>query len=260
MAVTVTAVIIGSVLVVSDVARAVDVNSPPRISIGGASVVEGNMNRRFLRFSVTLSWPAPGPITVQYATGDPGDSATAPADYVAKAGTLSFTAKQRNKFVAVRTQVDTIVEGDQTFTMKLSSPSGASLGIDTATATIIDDDPPVGNRVSIGDATIVEPCAGPKVLTSVMITLAARLNTSEVVNVVTGPLSGGATAGVDYTAMNKTFTFAAGNFTKELKVPILSDLALEGAEQFQVTLTLISGAAPVGKATGTVTIIDCQPT
>jgi hypothetical protein len=240
---------------------ALDVNDPPRISIGGSSVVEGNMNRRFLRFMVSLSWPAPGPITVQYATGAGGDSASAPADYVSKSGTLTFKAKQRSKYFPVRIQVDNMVEGDETFTATLSNPTNASLGISTATATIIDDDPPAGNRVSIGDSVVPESCAGPKNPTSVMITLAARLGSPEVVQVTTAPMPVvSAVAGVDYIAMNKTFTFAAGNFTKELKVPILTDVLLEGNEQFRVTLTLLSGPAPVGKAEGIVTILDCQPT
>jgi hypothetical protein len=260
LAVAVAALCIASTIGVP-AAEALDVTGPPRISIGGASVVEGNMNRRFLRFSVSLSWPAPGPITVQYATGADGDSAGSPADYLAKSGTLTFTAKQRFKFIAVRTEVDTAVEGDETFTATLSNPTGASLGISTATATIIDDDPPAGNRVSIGDSVVAESCAGPKNPTSVMITLASRLNVPEVVQVATAPMPVvSAVAGVDYTAVNKTFTFAAGNFTKELRVPIHTDVLLEGDEQFRVTVTLISGPAPVGKAEGTVTILDCQPT
>lgn len=242
-------------------ADAVDVTGPPRISIGGSSVVEGNMNRRFLRFTVALSWPAPGPITVQYATGAPGDTAEAPADYVTRTGTLTFKAKQRSKMFPVRIQVDNLVEGDETFTVTLSNPVNASLGIDTATATIIDDDPPAGNAVSIGDSVVPEACAGNKYPTSVMITLAARLGAPEVVQVATAPMPAeSAVAGVDYTPMNKTITFAAGNFTKELKVPIHADVLLEGNEQFRVTLTLLSGPAPVGKAEGTVTILDCQPT
>jgi hypothetical protein len=80
------------------------------------------------------------------------------------------------------------------------------------------------------------------------------------VQVATGPLPDGATAGVDYTTTTKTFTFSDGQYTKELKVPIVADVVFEGTEQFQVTLTVISGSVPVGKANGTVTILDCQPT
>jgi hypothetical protein len=242
-------------------AEALDVTGPPRISVGGSSVVEGNANRRFLRFTVVLSWPAPGPVRVHYATGDPGDSAQAPSDYAARSGTLEFKAKQRSKMFPVQIQVDTSVEGNESFTVTLSNPINASLAVDTATATIIDDDPPGGNRVSIGDSVVAESCAGPKNPTSVMITLAARLNAPEVVQVATAPMPVvSAVAGVDYTAMNKTITFSAGNFAKELRVPIHPDVVLEGNEQFRVTLTLVSGAAPVGKAVGTVTILDCQPT
>lgn len=242
-------------------ADALDVTGEPRVSIGGSSVVEGNGNRRFLRFQVSLSWPAPAPVTVQYATGAGGDSATAGSDYIAKSGTLTFKTKARFKFVSVLVHVDTQVEGDETFTVALSNPTGASLGVDTATATIIDDDPPVGSRVSIGDSTVVESCAGLKNPTSVMITLSGRLNEPEVVQVATAPMpTVSAVAGADYTAMNKTFTFTAGNITKEIRVPIHSDVLLEGDEQFRVTLTVLSGPAPVGKAEGIVTIVDCQPT
>jgi hypothetical protein len=259
------AVVVAAMVVVPVVgvpaADALDVSGPPRISIGGGSVVEGNANRRFLRFTVSLSWPAPAPITVQYATGAGGDSATAATDYIAKSGTLTFKAKARSKFVSVLVHVDTQVEGNETFTMALSNPTNASLGVGSATATIIDDDPPVGSRVSIGDSTVVESCAGLKNPSSVMITLSGRLGSPEVVQVATAPMpTVSAVAGVDYTAMNKTFTFTAGNITKELRVPIHTDVLLEGDEQFRVTLTVLSGVAPVGKAEGIVTIVDCQPT
>src|SRR4051794_23630797 len=59
---------------------------PPRISIGGGGVVEGHLTRRHIRFTITLSWPAPAPVTVNYVTGVVGDAAESPTDYKAKSG------------------------------------------------------------------------------------------------------------------------------------------------------------------------------
>ena len=55
-------------------AGALDLTSAPRISVGGGSVVEGHMTRRFIRFVVTLSWPAPTNVTVNANNGGPVSS------------------------------------------------------------------------------------------------------------------------------------------------------------------------------------------
>lgn len=228
---------------------------PPRISVGGGSVVEGHMTRRYIRIPVTLSWPASTTVTVDYATAD--ITASAGPDYKAKAGKLTFKAGQTYKGLAVLVWPDDSVEGDETFALNLTNATNASIGIGTGIGTIIDDDPNPGPRVSIGDSTVPETCAGHPVPLSVVVTMSVMQNSAEVVQVST--TDGSATSPADYKGSTKNFTISSGQDLKQFKVPIQPDTVVEGTETLTVNLTVVSGAEKVGKATGTVTILDCDP-
>jgi Calx-beta domain-containing protein len=233
------------------------VTGPPRVLISSNSSVEGQMTRRYLRFTVDLSWPSTSTVTVQYATSD--ITGTAGPDYVAKSGTLTFLPGQQVKFIPVLTWADRIVEGDETFNVTLSNPTNATLGNATGTGTIIDDDPNVGPRVSVGDAMVSEVCAGKKASAAVVVTMSIIQSSPVTVHVATS--DGTAAAGSDYTAVSKTLTYTNGQILKEIKIPIWPDLLTEGDESFTVTVTVVSGPTNVqtSKATGTVTILDCVP-
>jgi len=67
---------------------------------------------------------------------------------------------------------------------------------------------------------------------------------------------GTASAGSDYEATAGTLTFAAGETTKTINVPILTDGQQEGAENFLVTLANAAGGDVIGEpATALVTIL-----
>jgi hypothetical protein len=66
------------------------------------------------------------------------------SDYVGASGTLTFTEGQTQQTVAVSVLDDTVVEGDETFTLTLSNAVGATLATATATGTIQDDEVPTG--------------------------------------------------------------------------------------------------------------------
>jgi hypothetical protein len=82
------------------------------------------------------------PVTVGYATAD--GTASAPEDYTAASGTLTFAPGETAKTVSVAVVGDTLVEGDETFSLVLSGPVNATLAgalaTATATATISNDD------------------------------------------------------------------------------------------------------------------------
>ena len=93
-----------------------------------------------LRFTVTISLPPDGPVTVSYATAD--GTATAGQDYTATDGKLTFPAdSDAAQPVQVPITDDDVHEGDETFSLRLSDPLGAALVVSAATATIVDDDP-----------------------------------------------------------------------------------------------------------------------
>jgi chitinase len=113
-------------------------NDAPTISINNPTTVEGNTGTKNLTFTVTLSHAATSTITVQFATAD--GTAVAPADYTAKSGTLTFTAGQLSKTIAVAIKGDLAVEPNETFFVNLSNPTNATIADDQGIGTINNND------------------------------------------------------------------------------------------------------------------------
>ena len=123
----------------------------PELSIAGAQAAEGD---DALVFALTLSEASDAPVTVAYATGD--GTAAAGADYDAASGTLTFAAGETARTLRVSLRDDAAHEGDETLTLALSAPSGATLAEDEATGTILDDDPAPRPGLRISDAAVTE--------------------------------------------------------------------------------------------------------
>ena len=82
-------------------------------------------------------------ITVDYATSD--GTATVGEDYTSASGTLTIAAGSTAGTISVPVTDDTVADGDETFSLTLSNPTGAKLDGDVAelvaTGTIEDDEP-----------------------------------------------------------------------------------------------------------------------
>ena len=225
--------------------------SLPELSIGDAPVSEGAGNAVF---TVTLSAESDDEVTVGYATSD--GTATAEDDYTTTSGKLTFAAGDRTKTISVPVVDDTDVEQSETFTVTLSGASGATipLGSESGTGTIADNDgvqPPSLPELSIGDASVGEG-AGNAVFT---VTLSEA--SADEVTVDYATADGMAEAEDDYTTTSGTLTFAAGDRTKTISVPVVDDTDVEQSETFTVTLSGASGATiPLGSESGTGTIAD----
>lgn len=89
-------------------------------------------------FTVSLNIPSATPVTVYYTTAS--GSATAGSDFTPVSGTLTFAPGQTTKTIVVSTLNDSLVEGNETFTLNLSNPVGATVTRAQATGTITDDD------------------------------------------------------------------------------------------------------------------------
>jgi predicted extracellular nuclease len=109
------------------------------ISIGDASVAEGNDGTTLLVFTVTRSSNADD-FTIDFATAD--GTAAAGSDFLAAAGTLSFTAGGAlTQQVEVMVNGDVLAELDETLTVTLSNLVGGGTVTDgSGTGTIVNDD------------------------------------------------------------------------------------------------------------------------
>jgi chitinase len=150
---------------INDIAAGHDLPPPlPTLSVGDASVTEGNSGTQDLAFMVTLSAQATSPVTVAYATGN--GTATAGSDYTTASGTLTFAPGQTTQIVHVQVAGDSTVESNETLTLNLSAPNGATIADGTATGTIINDDvappppPPPLPGLSISNSSVVEGTPG----------------------------------------------------------------------------------------------------
>ncbi|MCY4152573.1 MAG: hypothetical protein OXE94_10115 [Aestuariivita sp.] len=241
----------------------IDDDDAPSFAIADASATEGDA----VTFTVTRSGATGAAATVKWNTAaDTSEDATAAAtsDYTAvtTAQTLSFAVSETTKTVTVATTADTLHEGDETFLVKLSAPTGGTTLADAeATGTITDDDAePTGIALSVTPNSVAENAA-----TAATVTVTATVEggttyaTETTVNITVGDSDDSAKSDTDYAAV-KAFdiaipagaTSAAGTFSLD---PTDDKLA-EGDE----TLT-VDGASSSRKVTATeVTITDDEGT
>lgn len=132
----------------------------PRLSIGDARAAEGNGEMAHFMFMVELDTVSTAAVTVGFATSS--GTATAGVDYAATSGTLVFAPGVQSQMVHVEILGDTVHEPDETITVTLSNPSGASIAAASALGTIVDDDgsPALTPGLSVSDASAPESRSG----------------------------------------------------------------------------------------------------
>ena len=108
----------------------------PTISISDVTVVEGLTNPTLAAFAVALSSSSTQTVTVNYATI--ALTATAGVDYSNTTATLTFAPGETVKTVNVPIINDNLNEVDETFRVKLSNPTNATVAVFSATGTITD--------------------------------------------------------------------------------------------------------------------------
>ena len=237
-------------------ARSVRNDSPePELSIGDVTVDEGDGTAQF---TVTLDLASGETVTVDYATAN--GTALAGSDYTAASGTLTFAAGDTSKTIDVLVTDDSLGEGDEDFTVTLSSASNAGMSDGEATGTITDNEIPT---LTIADATATEGA-------SVSFTVTLDPESSSDVTVAYATSDGTATAdsadpdGADYTApaSGAELTISAGRTSETISIATGDDTVDEDDETFTLTLSNPSSNAELGvqkTATGTIEDDDTDP-
>ncbi|BBY60113.1 hypothetical protein MSAR_32490 [Mycolicibacterium sarraceniae] len=230
----------------------------PSVSITDTTLVEGNAGTNSAAFTVTLSKASTKTVTVSYTTAD--GTATAGQDYTASTGTVTFAPGVVSQVINVGVLGDATVEPDETFTVVLSSPSGATLGRTTATGTITNDDATEVKlpTVSIAGDTVPEGDSGTTAL-PFTVTLSKPSTTTITLTYTTS--NGSATAGQDYTAATGTVTFAPGAVSQVITISVTGDTTVEPNETLTVTLSNPTGATiATASAAGTIVNDDTATT
>jgi hypothetical protein len=216
-------------------------------------MAEGNAGQTAFRFTASLDQAQSAPVTVDFATANA--TATAPSDYTANTGTITFAPGETAKTVTVQVNGDTAVESDETFNVNLANATGnATIADTTGVGTIVNDDQPAtASRISIGDARIAEGNAGQ---TAFRFTAALDQAQSAPVTVDFATANGTATAPSDYAATTGTLTFAPGETAKTVTVQVNGDTRKERDETFAVNLSNATGNATIADAHAVGTIAN----
>jgi len=184
--------------------------------------------------------------TVRYSTTN--TTASAPSDYIATNGLLSFAAGVTTNTFAVAVINDVIAENNETFTVRLTSPTNCSLGTSNLVVTITTNDSAI---LSFSVATnLVSETNGTLTFT---VNRTGTTNNAVTVAFTTTNIS--ASSSTDYSATNGTLSFAAGETSKTFTTDITDDDTQETNETFRAILSNPTDAR-ITVGTNLVTIVD----
>ena len=221
-------------------------SAPPDVIVG-----EGD---GFVDLPVRLSVPGLSTVTVAYTNANSSaiGSTSCNFDYVGVNGTLSFAPGETTKTIRIDLLDCPDVEGFQSFTLELSSPTNATIARASTRVGIVDNDTLAATpALFVRDTTADEKDGNARV--SVLLGGTAGQATGSTVTVTYTTLNGGAIAGSDYTTTTGTLTFAPGETAKTILIPISDDTTTEPTESLTLELTNPTNAT-ITKESGTIRI------
>jgi hypothetical protein len=169
--------------------------------------------------------------TASVAVSHLDGTATAPEDFAAVAGTLTFGPGEVVRSISVPIVADGVPEGNEKWSLKLDDPSGgATLGAWSQVQVALHDGDPGAPFFAIADAAASEGDAG---VTSLDFTITLS-PTDHDVEVEWWTEDGTASAGDDYIATGGTVLFHPGEPQKLVQVSIEGDTLEEGDEVLHV--------------------------
>ncbi len=218
----------------------------PRVTVDGVRVDEAD---GFARFVVRLDRPSTGVVGMRYATVE--GTANAGRDFTAAAGDLYFAPGETAKTIEVTLLDDTTAESVEHFALTLSHLTGATAAAPAAVASIGASDGAVLAQpsISVADIIVVESAAHA----DFTVRLSAPSNGPVSVRYATG--NDTARYGSDYSYLDGTLNFAAGETVKTVRVTLEDDGAVEPAERFHLNLANATGAT-IGNTRASATLLD----
>lgn len=207
------------------------INDDTGFGINDVTIVEGNSGQANMVFTVgTVGAAHQSPITVAYTTADA--TASAAADYLPRAGVLTFAPGITSLTITVPILSDVRNEDTEMFLVVLSNPTNAELVRNPGVGTIIDTDPlPV---LYVNDVQITQNHSSAL---AAVFTVALDVPSGATVTVNYATSDGAAHAGLDYTAQSGVLTFPAGVTTMQVTVPVTTPGAYNANTAFFVNLT-----------------------
>ncbi len=246
------------------------------VSVGDASVVEGNVGQTQLVFNVTLSGIQGYPVEVEYTTLD-GTATAANGDYVPVIGTqtLVFNPGETSKQIVVLVNSDTTYEPNEQFQLNIVRAQrmdpGAAVNLQLSQpltlGTILNDDPipsisvqdfnPTKDQTEGTPARFVVTLSNPS-----QYTITVNWRTDSALTFQALPADNAATpsplTGADYNSANGVLTFQPGVTSQVITVTTINDTLSENDEHFWVDLSNPTYAT-IADSRGYGVILDNDP-
>ncbi|MGE4030639.1 MAG: Ig-like domain-containing protein [Thermoleophilia bacterium] len=233
---------------------------PAAVSVADAvPVEEGDTGTKAMRFTISRTGPTTQRARIVWHTESTPENGEAEGGVDYEARTTQATnipIGATSATVTVKVIGDRVDEGDEALRVVLDSSTGAPIGDDVATGTIVDNDPPT---LSVADVAIGEGNTGTKAMTF-RVRLSRVWDAPVTVRWATG--DGSATQPGDYLAASGELVIPAGSRRPidpdtgepvEAVVRVVGDRAAEPEEAFSFVLSDASGAViGDGEAVGTI--------
>jgi len=216
-------------------------NDQSNWSVASAGTVDEGAG--FITYTVTRTG-ASAAAHIDFTTA--GGTATAGADYTAMAQRLSFAAGEMSQTVRVAVNDDALKEGNETVVASIGNADTGNITTNTVSATINDNDQTLWSVNAAG----IEEGAG---YISYVITRSG--NTSALATIDFDTIGGGATPGVDFVAVHRNLSFAAGETTQTVLVQVIDDSVIEKVELVAATISNASSGT-LTQATAVPSITD----
>jgi Ca2+-binding RTX toxin-like protein len=245
----------GNDVTLTRVPRSTFVLSPDPLTVNeGAGTAE---------ITVTRSGGTGGVEVIDYETQFI-DSASPDSDYVTTTGTLTFNAGESTKTISIPITDDADVESvsqAEAFQVAIYRPSDdvePSLQLDSSEVHIEDNDGVAFIHLDTAAYTVDESAG----VTAIGVTRGGNLQSTVTVHYVTQALStdDAAVPDLDYTSTSDTITFAPGETSKTIAVPIIDNPIHETGERFVLTIDGVDGVVvDPALSDAVVTISDDDP-
>jgi chitinase len=184
---------------------------------------------------------------VNWATTASG--ATAPSDFLPGSGTLVFAPGDNSEELVVRLVGDTTQEAAEAYFITLTAPTNGTIVGTSGAGWIVDDD---ASEIYANDVTVTEGTGATPTEATFTVT---RFGSTDGTTQVQYNAINSTTQAADYVPTNGTLTFAPGETSKEVTVPVTADALQEVSEVFLLDLTGAQNGTVVGSR-GTARIID----
>lgn len=225
--------------------------SLPTLSIGSATVTEGESGTLNATFNVSLSAASSKTVVVSFYTA--GRDALKDADYQTRLGALTFAPGVTVQTITVPVIGDALDEFDEQFDVRLVYPVNAVVSSGPGQGTILDNDLPPS--ISINDVTVNEGHVGT---TSAIFTVSLSGPSGKPVGIFVHTADGTAQAGIDYQSLDLGLSFNVGQTSVTATVAVIGDNLNEPNRNFFINLTTPVNAT-VADGQGTGTIVDDDP-